>query len=343
LALIAKIAMQRFAQQKVVTSPPAEDWKKTNGKLLALWVACWGIGLVCVGSLILHVDFWFVLFAVGLVFVFLLVNGIADGISDQNPISAAFVTSVLLMAVLGLKDPGVGLMCASILLISCTVGVDMQQDRSTGWRLGTNRVIQFRYQVIGILVGAFFSVLLARLFMQAYPILQVNGYDHPDATTQWQSTMTFKFVGALEELAHPRRYIIKALFIGIGIGLVTEILRKLVWHSRRYLEFARGSRKGRVTDFMLDAFVIPSPYASSFGGFVNLWTIAWFTLGGMINLVFESINELRQARRPKNEGAEIPPDMSTMSLTGGGLIAGDSLAALFVGIYGLLHQLICGS
>ena len=36
-------------------------------------------------------------------------------------------------------DAGVGLMCAAILLISCTVGVDMQQDRSTGWRLGTNR------------------------------------------------------------------------------------------------------------------------------------------------------------------------------------------------------------
>ena len=53
------------------------------------------------------------------------------------------------MAALGLKDPVVGLMAGTILLISTSVGGDMQQDRSTGWRLGTNRVIQFRYQVIG--------------------------------------------------------------------------------------------------------------------------------------------------------------------------------------------------
>jgi hypothetical protein len=34
--------------------------------------------------------------------------------------------------------------------------------------------------------------------------------------------------------------------------------------------------------------------------------------------------------------SEVPADMSTTSLVGGGLIAGDSLAALSVGIYGLL-------
>jgi hypothetical protein len=40
-------------------------------------------------------------------------------------------------------------MAGAILLITCNTAVDMQQDRSTGWRLGTNRVIQFRYQVAG--------------------------------------------------------------------------------------------------------------------------------------------------------------------------------------------------
>ena len=38
----------------------------------------------------------------------------------------------------------------------------MQQDRSTGCRLGTNRVIQFRYQVLGILVGALLVRRLAK-------------------------------------------------------------------------------------------------------------------------------------------------------------------------------------
>ncbi len=47
----------------------------------------------------------------------------------------------------GAADVGAGaalrrssrIMVASILLVSCSVGVDMQQDRSTGWRLGSDR------------------------------------------------------------------------------------------------------------------------------------------------------------------------------------------------------------
>ncbi len=75
-----------------------------------------------------------------LVFVFALVNGISPWASATRTRSRrAFVVSVLLMAALGLKDPLVGLMAGSILLISCSVAGDMQQDRSTGWRLGTNR------------------------------------------------------------------------------------------------------------------------------------------------------------------------------------------------------------
>ena len=70
---------------------------------------------------------------------------------------------------MGLSDPGVGLLCAAILLIACSEGGDMQQDRSTGWRLGTNRVVQFRYQVIGIAMGAVLAVVLAKIFMNSYP------------------------------------------------------------------------------------------------------------------------------------------------------------------------------
>jgi hypothetical protein len=42
--------------------------------------------------------------------------------------------------------------------------------------------------------------------------------------------------------------------------------------------------------------------------------------------------------RPGDAG--VPEDMSTMSLLGGGLIAGDSLAALTVGLYGLLRAVL---
>jgi uncharacterized oligopeptide transporter (OPT) family protein len=97
-------------------------------------------------------------------------------------------------------------MCASIVLIACSEGGDMQQDRSTGWRLGTNRIVQFRYQVIGIAAGAVLAVALAKVFMSSYPILKANQFDNPHlpGAAQWQSAMTYKIVGALKDLTHPK-------------------------------------------------------------------------------------------------------------------------------------------
>ena len=106
-----------------------------------------------VATLLLHQPIGYVLFALALVFLFVFINGISTGISDSNPISSAFVVSVLLMSALGLRSASVAMIAASILLVSCTVGVDMQQDRSTGWRLGSDRAMQFRYQAVGIVDG----------------------------------------------------------------------------------------------------------------------------------------------------------------------------------------------
>jgi len=304
-----------------------------------LWVIGWGVALIVVASSVLRQPIFFVTFAVALVFIFVLVNGIAYGISDWNPISSAFVIAVLLMAALGLKDATVGLMCAGILLISCTVGADMQHDRSTGWRLGTNRVIQFRYQVIGIVMGAILAVVLAKVFMTSYPVLRVDTFTNSnvEGAKQWQSAMTYKFVGALKGLTDPKPYIIKALFIGIGIGLATELIRKPLKNWRVYQQFSNGSPFGQVSDFVLDAVVLPSPYASSFGGFVELPTTIWFAAGGVITLLLERFGKRKETS--PGEG-EVPGDMSTTSLIGGGLIAGDSLAALTVGISGLLKTVL---
>ena len=46
-----------------------------------------------------------------------------------------------------------------------------------------------------------------------------------------------------------------------------------------------------------------------------------------------------QERRAKTAEGELPSDMSTMSLIGGGLIAGDALAALAIGVYGILQAM----
>jgi uncharacterized oligopeptide transporter (OPT) family protein len=193
-------------------------------------VAFWAAAIVAIAVGPLHQPLGFVITALLLVFVFLMVNGISLGISDNNPISSAFVVTVFILAAMGLTNPIVGLICASILLVSTSVGGDMQQDRSTGWRLGTNRIIQFRYQVIGVTMGAIMSVALARLFMRAYPILKLNQYANPGAPgiDKWQSAMTFKFVGALSGLTNKNPHIMIALGLGIAIGLAIEILRKLL-------------------------------------------------------------------------------------------------------------------
>jgi uncharacterized oligopeptide transporter (OPT) family protein len=339
LTLIAYKAVQRYKQKRGEAVVPEADWKRVNKTRLVLWVIGWGVALIVVASSVLRQPIFFVTFAVALVFIFVLVNGIAYGISDWNPISSAFVIAVLLMAALGLKDATVGLMCAGILLISCTVGADMQQDRSTGWRLGTNRVIQFRYQVIGIVMGAILAVVLAKVFMSSYPVLRVDTFTNSnvEGAKQWQSAMTYKFVGALKGLTDPKPYIIKALFIGIGIGLATELIRKPLKNWRVYQQFSNGSPFGQVSDFVLDAVVLPSPYASSFGGFVELPTTIWFAAGGVITLLLEQFGKRKETSPAEGE---VPGDMSTTSLIGGGLIAGDSLAALTVGIIGLLTTVI---
>lgn len=340
LVLIGISAARQFKAKKTEVLKPSEDWKKTNTRLLVVWVLFWATALVLTASSILHQPIGFVAFSVALVFIFLMINGIADGVSDQNPISSAFVIAVLLMALLGLKDPGTGLMCASILLISCAVGVDMQQDRSTGWRLGTNRKIQFRFQVIGIFMGSIMAVILAKLFMKSYPILEVNTLvNHVEGAQQWQSAMTYKFLGALDSLTHPKPFVIKAMLIGVLIGVVTEIIRKVVKNWKKYQQFAKGSRTGKTADFMFDAVVMPSPYASSFGGFVELSTTIWFALGGVAGSLMMEYQSWQSKKHPQSTGDAIPEDMSSNSLIGGGIIAGDALSSLSIGIYGLLSQI----
>lgn len=341
IGLILFQAVQRMRQ---VAAPvaPAEDWKRVNMFKLALWVIFWGVGVVVVGSQVLNQPVMFLVLAVLLCFLFVLVNGISLGISDSNPISSAFVLTVFIMAALGLKDPGVGLMCAAIMLIACAEGGDMQQDRSTGWRLGTNRIIQFRYQVIGIAMGAVLAVVLAKTFMNAYPVLKEDQFSQKNipGAERWQSAMTYKFVGALKDITSPKPHVMKALKLGIALGLLIEIARKLVKNNRRYKEFSTRTRTGRVTDFIVDSFILASPYASSFGGFVSFLTSVWWAAGGVLASVFDYFTVRRKDSQTDPAEGELPSDMSTMSLVGGGLIAGDSLAALTIGIIGLLKTVL---
>src|SRR5439155_16358056 len=107
----------------------AEDWKRVNVVQLVLWVVFWGAATVAAGHQVLGQPVFFLVVAVAVSFVFMLVNGISQGLSDWNPISSAFVATVLLLVLLGLTDPVAGLMSAAIVFIACSSGCDMQQDR----------------------------------------------------------------------------------------------------------------------------------------------------------------------------------------------------------------------
>ncbi len=332
-------ALARWRDPNAVPRTDDEPWKRTHfGRLLA-WVLFWAVAVVWLGASMLGQPVFFLAFAVGLVFVMAMVNGISLGISDSNPVSSAFVVAVVLMAALGLRDPAVGLMAGSILLISCGVAGDMQQDRSTGWRLRTPRTIQFRFQVMGLVVGAMLSVGFAQLFMSAYPVLlqDQTAMKASDVPTQWQSAMTYKFVGALRSLTDDKPYQRTAIWLGVGLGLAVQALRMWLFGRPAYQRMKASGPAGATGDFVIDAVLLPSPYAYSFGAFLGLATSAWFAVGGTLSSLTGWVSR-RRGQRP--EDAVLPSDMSTSSLLGGGLIAGDALAALGLGLVGLFAAVI---
>jgi hypothetical protein len=148
---------------------------------------------------------------------------------------------------------------------------------------------------------------------------------------EWSAAMTYKFVGVLRSLTDDKPFQRTAIGVGVLVGLALEALRKIVRSRADFQRLAAGGRRGRTIDFVIDAVVLPSPYALSFGGFVNLPTSLWFGAGS----VAASLLEARSAPKDTPGAHALPPDMSGASLFGGGLIAGDALAALGLGVAGL--------
>ncbi|MDP2269740.1 MAG: OPT/YSL family transporter [Archangium sp.] len=337
LSLLARDAMKKVRAAKAEAVPTTGP--KANVGRLLLWVAFWAVALAIVATQMLNVPVGWVVLAIVLAFVFQMINGISQGITDQNPISSAFVVTVLLMGLLGLRDPLIGLLGGSILLVSCTVGVDMQQDRSTGWRLGSDRSVQFRYQMLGIVFGAVVAVVMTRVFLEGFPVLNKNLFDMPELrhteARGWQSAMTYKFVGVLNTLNKDQSKTLGVMGLGVIAGFVIEVLRKVIFKNPKYLAWKKKSAANNAVDFTLDALILASPYASSFGGFVDFESSIWWGIGGIVATLLAS----RRAPAPVAKDGEIlPEDMSATSLVGGGLIAGESLFALWLGISGLVSR-----
>ena len=73
----------------------------------------------------------------------------------------------------------------------------------------------------------------------------------------------------------------------------------------------------------------------SFGGFVNLATSLWLGAGGVLASVLDARAARKRQRAAPGDDAALPSDMTSTSLFGGGLIAGDALAALGLGLIAL--------
>ena len=147
--------------------------------------------------------------------------------------------------------------------------------------------------------------------------------------------MTFKIVGVLRSLTEPKAFQLTAIWVGVAIGFAIQLARKVIKSNAAYKRFVNTGRAGFATDFAIDAIVLPSPYALSFGGFVNLHTSLWFGAGGIASSAFNAL-----ARPNAIPGEALPEDMSTTSLFGGGLIAGDAIAALGIGVAGLVATVL---
>lgn len=293
------------------------DWK------MLIWTMFWGSLLVFLSADWFGVPVMYSCIALALTFLFVLINGISVGVSDSNPISSAFVLTVLILVIAGIDAAFIALLCSSIVLISTSLGVDMQQDRSTGWRLGSDRKIQFRFQALGILIGAPFAVLVGTFFFSAFPELV------RDTTgTGWESAMTLKIVGVLQGIGNYQPHQMQALVLGFAIGLGTALLRKYLRkpNENGQLVFSRN----RSVDFLVDAVLLPTPFASSFGGFVSFMPTVWFAVGGCISSLYGLFTE-KANTTAKNED-EVPEDMSPTSLVGGGLIAGEAIAYVVIGL-----------
>ena len=173
--------------------------------------------------------------------------------------------------------------------------------------------------------------------MAAYPILNLDQtvMKAGDQPANWSAAMTYKFVGVLRSLTEPKPYQMTAIWLGVGLGFAIEAARKVIKANADYQRFAASGKGGFATDFVIDAIVLPSPYAFSFGGFVNLGTSLWFGAGGVVASLYNTLS-------PRKEDDSLPSDMSSTSLLGGGFIAGDALAALGLGIVGLVGTLASG-
>jgi hypothetical protein len=150
--------------------------------MLVSWVLFWGTAVVLVATRLMHQPARCVLFrARPQRRLSSFVNGISTGVSDQNPISSAFVVSVRLMSAMGLRKSRWSRITAATVLSSAARWSGHAAGPLDWMATRTDRRVQFWYQILGIGMVPVLCVVLARIFMTPTRCLALNSFDHPEA------------------------------------------------------------------------------------------------------------------------------------------------------------------
>ena len=270
LSIIASAALIKLTGLLLDVKASAKEGASTSLRALIPLLFS-GTGLLLILLIAFNLPIQNVVVALTFSFVFIAVNGIATGVSDFNPISSAFLISVIISQLIFPVNTSSSLIIGSVVLIATSVGVDMQQDMATGKILRSKRHLQRRFQLAGIIAGGFFAIILSETFFKGFPEL-LSGW----STEDWQSVMTTKIITAVGINEINKGFLILA-FAGFTTSSVLLLLRYYLFN------------KLKIKNLILN-ILIPSPFAVSFGTFVQWHFTLWFALGGLASYLIELLS-----------------------------------------------------
>ena len=145
--------------------------------------------------------------------------------------------------------------------------------------------------------------------------------------------MTYKFVGVLRSLTDDKPYQRTAIWLGVALGFAIEVARKLI-KANAALPAVRRAAAGPASPPTSCSTPSCCPRPTRRPSAASSTCTRRCGSAPAASCPARS-TRCTSAGQPAARTA-LPSDMSTTSLVGGGLIAGDSLAALGLGIAGLL-------
>jgi OPT family oligopeptide transporter len=248
------------------------------------------VGVVAIVAVYFGVAVWMALLAVLLSFFLALVACRATGETDTTPVGAMGKITQLTYGALAPKQMNTNLMTACITAGVADSAADLLTDLKSGYCLGANARQQFLAQFSGIFVGT--AVVVPAFYLIVPDVSAIGSNKFPAPAAQVWASVARLLSNGFESL-HPTARL--ALLIGGLVGLLIPMAERLFPKARAFIPSAMGLGL---------AFCIP------------FWNCLSMFIGGLVAFFFE------KARPTLAEKYTIP--------TASGLIAGESLAGIFI-------------